>query len=342
MVVFVYPVPSRYALMSRDQQPQVLLSPPSEHSGLAISYLLSRSFADRFGWETQVVQPKKINLVAGTVAAHVPILTHLFLRTRPVHARFAVSNGARGLLHQAPLWLSARGPRSAYIMDVWPSRFNWVIRLARLYKLDPVFISYKAAAERLQALAPDINWVWMAEGMLEAPYAPRPPNERTTDLLAFGRKLIPYHNALKEREQEMGLKYLYTDSGNPLFEDHDELVAALCNSKITFCVPRSVTHPEVEGLEAVTFRYFLAMGCKCLIVGHCPPDLEELFGYNPIIEADLNDPVGQIQSLLANYETHLPLVERNHATTISAHTWGHRLDAMAHILKESYGFPIQK
>lgn len=327
--------------MSNGIQPKVLLSPPSAHSGMAITNELAETFAVRFGWQTEVVPSRKSSLVLAGAMAAVPPLAKILGKAFPRRARFTVSNSVRGILEQAPQWLATQGPRSAYLMDVWPSRFDRVIRLARLFQLSPVFISYKEAAERLAELAPDVDWVWMPEGLLEAPYAPKPPAERTLDILAFGRKLIPYHNALKARETEIGLNYLYTDSGNPLFEHHDDLVNALCNAKITVCVPRSVTHPEVGGLEAVTFRYFLAMGCKCLIVGKCPPDLQEMFGYNPVIEADLNDPVGQIQEILAHYESHLPLIERNLWVTTESHTWKHRLDATAKILKKEYAFPIE-
>lgn len=47
----------------------------------------------------------------------------------------------------------------------------------------------------------------------------------------------------------------------------------------------------------LTMRYFQAIASKSLILGSSLPLLNELFGYNPVIEANLSDPCGQVADL---------------------------------------------
>ena len=62
---------------------------------------------------------------------------------------------------------------------------------------------------------------------------------------------------------------------------------------------------------------------KCLIVGNAPAEMIELFGYNPVIEADMNEPAKQIENILNNYDQYIPLIEKNflHA---GKQTWENR------------------
>ena len=63
--------------------------------------------------------------------------------------------------------------------------------------------------------------------------------------------------------------------------------------------PCSLTHPERSGpVETVTHRYFESMASKCLIIGHAPRELIDLFGYNPAIEMQANHEFKQLQALL--------------------------------------------
>jgi hypothetical protein len=74
------------------------------------------------------------------------------------------------------------------------------------------------------------------------------------------------------------------------------------------------------------------MVSKCLIVGHAPSELTHLFGYNPVIEIDWEDPASQLQDLLRNMSDHGELIERNYDTIIAEHTWAHRWRAVrAHL-----------
>jgi spore maturation protein CgeB len=74
------------------------------------------------------------------------------------------------------------------------------------------------------------------------------------------------------------------------------------------------------------------MASKCLIVGHAPKEMVELFGYQPVIEIDWKDPTGQIEYLLQNFDLHIPLIERNYREVMTKHTWADRFSQIKHIL----------
>jgi hypothetical protein len=59
-------------------------------------------------------------------------------------------------------------------------------------------------------------------------------------------------------------------------------------------------------------------------VGKAPKELLTLFGYNPVIEIDMNNPVRQLQSIFENFSNYIPLIENNFNTAINQHTWRHR------------------
>ena len=89
---------------------------------------------------------------------------------------------------------------------------------------------------------------------------------------------------------------LWVKAGHPVLfssrhpDELKDLVAGLANSRVSICFPQSITNPERCGkVETVTLRYFESMASKCLIVGKCPLELRDLFGYNPVIEVD--DPI---------------------------------------------------
>jgi hypothetical protein len=74
------------------------------------------------------------------------------------------------------------------------------------------------------------------------------------------------------------------------------------------------------------------MVSKCLILGKAPKELVELFGYNPVIELDMNDPAGQVQALLENYSAYIPLIEKNFEEVVANHTWVNRWKSIKRVL----------
>jgi hypothetical protein len=60
----------------------------------------------------------------------------------------------------------------------------------------------------------------------------------------------------------------------------------------------------------------------------------DLFGFNPVIEADLNNPVQQIEPILADLPRHQDLVDRSYARLLEVGTWDARVASMVAILRE--------
>jgi len=79
------------------------------------------------------------------------------------------------------------------------------------------------------------------------------------------------------------------------------------------------------------------MAARSIILGVAPPELVELFGYNPIVEIDMNKPFEQIQNILANTDLYSNLIEKNYETVKNYHTWYHRWRS---IQSQIYKIPI--
>ncbi|MGC3976975.1 MAG: hypothetical protein QM751_01275 [Paludibacteraceae bacterium] len=145
-------------------------------------------------------------------------------------------------------------------------------------------------------------------------------------MLAIGRKYDEYHNKIKDELAKAGKKYLYEKvKGEIIFPTREEFIGGLADAKISVCVPSNITHPERAGtIETMTIRYLQSMISKCLIVGHAPAEMIQLFGYNPVVEIDYEHPTEQLTDILNNYEKYIPLIEKNYHQVIENHTWENR------------------
>jgi hypothetical protein len=123
------------------------------------------------------------------------------------------------------------------------------------------------------------------------------------------------------------------EKGHIIFPTREALVKGLSDSKISVCFPSSLTHPQRSGdVETVTYRYFESMASGCLLWGKCPQELSDLFGYNPVIEADRRDPYGQLDEILQNSGKYSELVDRNYQRLLEVGTWRVRAAAMLEII----------
>jgi hypothetical protein len=59
----------------------------------------------------------------------------------------------------------------------------------------------------------------------------------------------------------------------------------------------------------------------------------DLFGYDPVIEADLGDPVGQLKSVLGRIDEYQGLVDRNRVRLAETCTWDVRVATMLDVLR---------
>jgi hypothetical protein len=221
-----------------------------------------------------------------------------------------------------------------YLFDAWPRTFRRIADFVRYWQIEHIFVSSSQAAKMLESSVPGATFHWVPEGVDPDGYRYLPLEKRDIDVLQVGRRYEPYHRLIAPALLREGRTYLYEQvKGSLVFPTRATFVDGLARSMVSICVPSSVTHPSSSGgIETLTHRYLQSMASKCLVVGLSPRELVDLFGYNPVIEIDMADPVGQLLGLLDGFETHLPLIERNHATLLKDHTWQRRWADIAGVL----------
>lgn len=167
---------------------------------------------------------------------------------------------------------------------------------------------------------------WVPEGIDPSSYRFYDYQNKDIDVIEFGRKHLPYHQTIRGFLENTEKVHLYEQNkGELVFSDRESFIDGLAHSKISICIPSNITHPERSGdIETMTVRYLQSMVSKCLIVGHAPAEMVELFGYNPVVEIDNVEPGTQLLHLLDHYEDFIPLMERNYHQVIENHQWSRR------------------
>lgn len=242
----------------------------------------------------------------------------------PPQRYFAVSMGAQ--LRKCLPYFMRPGEKHLYIFDAWPASHDRVVHFCRAFDVTHAFFSAAQVVPMLQGRLPQTRCHWVPEGIDPAHYRCKPMDDRTIDVLALGRKYQKLHDRIVGPMQQLGHRYLYEpEPGQIIFPTREEFLDGLADSRISICVPASITHPDrAAGIETMTARYLQSMASRCLVVGHAPPEMVDLFGYNPVVELDGSDPAGQIHGLLRDIEAHQPLIERNHSAVLSLHGWNQR------------------
>lgn len=223
-----------------------------------------------------------------------------------------------------------------WMYDAWEPLFDEIEKTIRAYKINLVFTASKQSADYFNTLnIPNFKSQWIPEGIDVAQYQFIPYQERTTDVLQLGRKWNEYHEKIKTIESN--LVYLYEKKvGQIIFPTREEFLFGLANSKISICVPSDITHPNITGcISTITNRYLQSMASRCLILGKLPHDMLHLFDYNPIVEIDEENPVAQIESILANFDTYIPLIEKNYEAVKNLHNWDNRVAQIENFILNS-------
>ena len=223
-----------------------------------------------------------------------------------------------------------------WMYDAWEPLFDEIEKTIRAYKINLVFTASKQSADYFNTLnIPNFQSHWIPEGIDVTQYQFIPYQERTTDILQLGRKWNEYHEKIKAIENNLVYKY-EKKAGQIIFPSREDFLFGLANSKISICVPSDITHPERTGnISTITNRYLQSMASRCLIVGKVPHDMLYLFDYNPIIEIDEENPVAQIESILANFDTYIPLIEKNYEVVKNFHNWDNRVTQIENFILNS-------
>jgi hypothetical protein len=231
-------------------------------------------------------------------------------------------------------WFMRDARKSVYLFDAWPSKHREIVDFAEAWGIQYAFVSSSQAAESLSRVSERCTFIWVPEGIDASRYQHRSPLERDIDVLQLGRKYDAYHAVIEPALRKAGRTYVYEKAkGSIIFPTRAEFISGLARSRISVCVPSSVTHRERAGdIETMTIRYLQSIVSKCLVVGHAPAEMVELFGYNPVVEIDIAAAGEQIVDLLANYDDFVPLIEKNFATVTELHTWDRRWERIAPVL----------
>ena len=305
---------------------------------------------DRFGWDPTVLQfneslrragvrafqnePWRIATFMAKTLAKLRLLRN-FLKF-PSTAYIAVIMQ----VHEARLFPVCYFYESiVYCYDCWPEAYERWERMFKRQAIKIAFFSARQSAKYFESRLPGMECVWLAEATDPSLFVKDELlKERTIDVLELGRRHDGYHSLIAETLSHGGFRHLFESSpGNVVFPSHDAFISGLAYSRISILFPSSMSHPERSGeVETLTQKYLQSIASGCVLLGHCPEELKDLFGYNPVIEADFSNAADQIVEILAKIDDYQNLVTRNYARLLVVGTWDVRVATMIRLLAKKF------
>ncbi|MGM9713662.1 MAG: hypothetical protein ACI3Y5_06030 [Prevotella sp.] len=210
-----------------------------------------------------------------------------------------------------------------FIWDCWPRYYDKMERWMRRHNTHTAIFTSREEMEAMQKRLPEVRMFHCPEAVDSSLYIKgKELNERPIDLLEFGRS----NEKVLGTNSIDGIRHVCTRQNGRFIYTNDELFHAMADAKATICLPCSITHPDTaEGVETMTQRYWEAMLSRMVIIGHCPKELEDILGYNPVIEIDTAHPAEQIRSIIKNITSYQELVDKNHETALRLGDWTVRI-----------------
>lgn len=228
-----------------------------------------------------------------------------------------------------------KGHKAAYLFDAWPSLYDYIVRFVNDFGVKHLFVSSRQSTSALAEILENVSVHWVSEGISPAEYRFLPVQQKDIDVLSFGRNYPLFHDKIAAPLLDRNLCYLFPKEGELLFSDRESFINGLARARISICFPTNITHSErAGGVETMTNRYLQSMASKCLILGKAPEEMIELFGYNPVIEVDMDDPAGQVFQILENFDQYEKLIEKNHRAVLTQHSWEKRWEKIENLLAE--------
>jgi hypothetical protein len=226
-----------------------------------------------------------------------------------------------------------------YMYDVWPRFHRWIFPLLDFFHVRYVFFSSRQVLENFNEKYSHVKCkaMWLPEALSVQDYRFNRFQDKTIDVLEFGRMYDAYHDLIVAPLAAQGKKHVYRKPDMTLlFPDKASFTNALGSTKVVICVPSNITNPErSEYISSMTLRYLQAMASKCLIVGSLPSDMEALFGYNPLVEINMADAGNQLLEVLAHYEDYQALIEKNYEHVVRHHQWENRWQIIKDKIQEA-------
>lgn len=226
------------------------------------------------------------------------------------------------------------------LWDCWPSKWNQLEKDLRLIKCKMCFCTSSDTIKEFSKRLPNIQFVHVPEGVDTTEYIEgKALTERNIDVYEMGRKHNFYHKKLMDGNMEERCVFVHKPTGYDVklelvYMSWNSFTEKLADSKIVISFPASMTNPKYKGtVETLTMRYWESMLSRCVMVGHCPQELIDLIGYNPVIEADFVNPCGQIDDILSHLEDYQEIVDHNRETALKFAPWDTRMSILLKALE---------
>jgi len=232
---------------------------------------------------------------------------------------------------------AVHGTPVPFIWDLWEPRWKFFVRRLRLLNLPLVVVTAKDSAEFLRGHLPGTVVECLPEATLLSRYQRGSElASRPIDVLELGRQNPKWHRAISPAIASDGRRHAYESTpGQLVFKDESELISGLAAAKISVCFPSSITHPQRSGsVTTMTHRYLESLASRCLVLGRCPPELSELFGFDPVIAVDDHDPSRQLRAILTNIDSFQVHVDRAHTRLQSVGDWQSRVHSLLALVQK--------
>lgn len=226
-------------------------------------------------------------------------------------------------------YLTFSTPRKIlYLFDAWEHKHDQVEQVVREFGIDTLLVSAAQVVTALRDRLPEVQVAWIPEGIHASEYLSVMSDAKDIDVLHYGRDFESYRRQILPICKRNGYRYLYSEPhSSKRLPNKRDLINALSRAKVSICVPRSRTHPELAcGISTLTLRYLQAMASKCLPLGSIPDDARTLFDYEPVVTIDPRSPAAQLVEILSRYGDYHDLIERNYREVHLRHTWTARID----------------
>lgn len=228
-------------------------------------------------------------------------------------------------------------PLVSYSFDLWPDTWDSWEKVFQYNRPRIAFVSAKVPMEEMKRRVPDTDFRWLPEAVdpIEFNHS-LPLVSRPIDVLEVGRTFRSFHERIREPLALARKVHQFPVSGLIAPTPYREVVSTYGRAKTTVVFPRVTSHPEqAQDVETSTFRFFECMASKTLMFGHCPQELMEIFGYNPVVEANLVNPAEQLlRDILPRISDFQTLVDRNHAAVCSTWNVHHQASVIRSALDE--------
>lgn len=225
-----------------------------------------------------------------------------------------------------------------FIWDCWPCYYVKMEAWFKRHETRTAIFTSRMEMEEMQKRCPQVKMLWCPEAVDATLYKKgKPLAERTINLLEFGRS----------NERVLGKisidNHVCTYVNGKFIYSNEELYEAMGDARITVCLPKSMTHPDIaQGIETLTQRYWEAMLSRMVIIGHAPKELIDICGYNPVLELpnDKEQINTFILNIISNIEDYQELVDRNRQTALEKGLWSIRMKDVVKWL-DNIGYTIK-